>query len=169
MKNEDVKVKINKNVVIETLSREELKELSYRSDYFIPYELLNQNISFDIRKMNLSFYVNDKKITKSFHEFARTIYSNENEYHYIDTTYISPIKHADSTVHLTQIFDNPILYGEMLEIMKEFDEGIISINADKLSEYSSATVYTILRRRYEKSNLVNKFCNKCKERDLIVG
>lgn len=169
LKNEDVKVKINKNVVIETLSREELKELSYRSDYFIPYELLNQNISFDIRKMNLSFYVNDKKITKSFHEFARTIYSNENEYHYIDTTYISPIKHADSTVHLSQIFDNPILYGEMLEILKEFDEGIISINADKLSEYSSATVYSILSKYNDKAIPLNFYGDGMKKAILLIS
>ncbi len=168
-KNEEVKVKIKKHELIETLSQEELKELAFRSDVFIPFELLNQNISFDVRKMEVSFYVNDKIITKHFHEFSRTNFSNENECHYIDTTYISPIKHADSTMHLSQIFDNPMLYGEMLEILKEFDDGIISINADKLSEYSGATVYSILSKYHKKAIPLNYYGDGMKKAILLMS
>ena len=42
--------------------------------------------------------------------------------------YISPTRHASGEVFLGEVLNRPDLYEEMLAILKEFDENILSIN-----------------------------------------
>lgn len=44
--------------------------------------------------------------------------------------YVSPIRHAEGNFYLSQILAYPEMYEQMLQVLKEYDEDIISINYD---------------------------------------
>ena len=47
-----------------------------------------------------------------------------------NVVYISPVRHAEGSVFLNNVLEDPELYEEMIEILREYDEGIVSINYD---------------------------------------
>lgn len=42
--------------------------------------------------------------------------------------YVSPIRHAEGNLYLSQILAYPEMYEQMLQVLKEYDEDIISID-----------------------------------------
>lgn len=44
--------------------------------------------------------------------------------------YISSVRHAKGNVYLNKIWDYPDMYEQMLQVLKEYDEDIVSINYD---------------------------------------
>lgn len=76
----------------------------------------------------------------------------ENDIELANVVYISPTKHTENIVFLNRIFDNPDLYEEMLEVLREFDDGIISINVDNSnSKYRVGNVYKILSKNHTRA------------------
>lgn len=101
--------------------------------------------------MHLTFKINDQINETDFYEFSRTYFSNEASLSFIDTTYISPFKHTENSILLSKILNDPSLYEEMLDILKAFDKGILSLNMDTLSEHSHAKSFTILSKEHNRA------------------
>lgn len=47
--------------------------------------------------------------------------------------YISPIRHAEGLLYLNAVLEKPELYEQMLSVLKDYDEDIISINYDNVN------------------------------------
>lgn len=86
-----------------------------------------------MKKLKLMFYKNNELVNeKEIYEVSRRrIIKNKIENEFFTSIYISPFQHIEGTLYLNNIIDNPELYQEMIEILKEFDKDIISINASK--------------------------------------
>ncbi|HIS46951.1 MAG TPA: AAA family ATPase [Candidatus Scybalocola faecigallinarum] len=83
--------------------------------------------------------------------------------------YISPSRHAEGRVYLTDILKYPELYDEMLDILKEYDEGIISINYDNDSRYSGRGIYKILSRSCKEALPLNVYGDGMKKAILLMS
>ena len=78
--------------------------------------------------------------------------------------YVSPFQHIESTVYLNDILDNPILFQDMLEVLKEFDKDIISINAGKIG---NTVVYKVLSK--QKTIPLNVYGDGMKKAILLIS
>ncbi len=84
--------------------------------------------------------------------------------------YISPIRHADGDVFLSSVLNHPDMYQEMLSVLKEFDEEIISINYDSDSSHSSRKgVYKILSNSHDKALPLNVYGDGMKKAVLLMS
>lgn len=87
---------------------------------------------------------------------------------YRNIVYISPIRHAEGDIFLSQVLDNPELYEEMLIVLKEFDQNILSINYDR-KDSSGRGVYKILSKSLKKSLPLNMYGDGMKKAVLLMS
>lgn len=162
------KITMQKKEEIETFSYSEYKkliEIENGSTTYIDHE--NKLDTIDVDYMNLKISSNDEEIlNKNFYEFSRTRYIQKSKLHYIKTIYISPFQHVESTNYLNSIFNDPILYEELLEILKEFDKGIISINIER-KEHSS--FYNILSKEHHQAIPLDYYGDGMKKAILLMS
>lgn len=162
------KITMQKKEEIVTLSYSEYKELEKNekgSTIYVDHE--NKLDTIDIDYINFQISSNDKEIlNKNFYEFSRTSYNVKSKLHYIKTIYISPFQHVESTNYLNSIFNDPILYEELLEILKEFDKGIISINVER-KEHSS--IYNILSKEHHQAIPLDYYGDGMKKAILLMS
>ena len=89
--------------------------------------------------------------------------------------YISPTKHAENILYLDKILNNPQLYEEMLEVLKDFDSDIVSINAStKTSESVLNTIpnkvyYSILSKDNNRALPLNMYGDGMKKAILLMS
>lgn len=87
-----------------------------------------------------------------------------------DITYISPTRHVEGILYLNSVLDNPELYEQMLEILKEFDPGIISINVDNANERTRrGNVYKILSKEHDSALPLNVYGDGMKKAVLLMS
>lgn len=139
-------VTLNKEETIETLSKLEIDGLQKYTNI----NITNDEVR-DVRKMHLTFKINEQLSETDFYEFSRTRFSNDDSLNFINTTYISPFKHTENTLVLSKILNNPSMYEEMLDILKAFDKGILSLNMDTLSDYSHTKSVTVLSKEHNRA------------------
>ena len=97
-------------------------------------------------------------------------YDSKNERGMNRGVYISPIRHAEGGLFLNNVLDNPDLYEEMLDILKEYDDGIISINYDSKNERGmNRGVYKILSRSSQKALPLNVYGDGMKKAILLMS
>ena len=156
-------VDISKSESIETLNKNDIKELNFR------VHLSNEDEVIDVKKMKLNFDVDGLKEEKFFYDFSRSSYSNSQSSHFIETLYVSPFKHVENIVNLNKILNNPDLYEEMLEVLKEFDEGILSLNISTLSETSHSRVVTVLSKEHNQAIPLNFYGDGMKKAILLMS
>lgn len=68
-----------------------------------------------------------------------------------DTVFVTPFRHTLNDIYLTDVLNNVELYQEMLEILKEFDEEIIEINADTIGHSRFKKRYMILSKNHKEA------------------
>lgn len=83
--------------------------------------------------------------------------------------YISPARHTEGNVYLSEILKHPELYEEMLEILKDYDEEIISINYDNDSKYPNRGIYKILSKSYKEALPLNVYGDGMKKAILLMS
>lgn len=83
--------------------------------------------------------------------------------------YISPSSHTKGHVYLSEILKHPDLYEEMLEVLKDYDEDIISINYDNDSKYTNRGIYKILSRSYKEALPLNMYGDGMKKAILLMS
>lgn len=127
-----------------------------------------------LSKLDLKLYINENKKDEMVLYENQIQISNENQE--LDNelkrniVYISPIRHAEGGLFLNNVLDNPDLYEEMLDILKEYDDGIISINYDSKNERGmNRGVYKILSRSSQKALPLNVYGDGMKKAILLMS
>ncbi|MGM9977754.1 MAG: ATP/GTP-binding protein [Clostridium sp.] len=142
---------------------------SSENDYLIDDKDL---ITEEVSKLNLKFEI-DKNII-SEEELYNFQFRLKNKYKkdkkIIKTIYISPFEHSKARLFLTEVLNNAELYKEMLEILKEFDDGIISINADASEDkYSRQIEYKILSKNHKNAIPLSLYGDGMKKAILLMS
>ena len=83
--------------------------------------------------------------------------------------YISPFEHVNGTLFLNDILNNPQLYEEMLQILKEFDAGILSINYDDGGTARRGGFYKILSKENNKALPLTMYGDGMKKAILLMS
>ena len=132
------------------------------------------NSSIVLQKMNLRVMINDEQVSETYivEGQRRNIYRNgrlplrrdEN-----NIIYISPSRHTEGNIYLTDILKYPELYEEMLEILKDYDENIISINYDNDNKYPGRGIYKILSKSYKEALPLNVYGDGMKKAILLMS
>lgn len=123
----------------------------------------------DTTCMHLSTYMNDKKINHDEIFDFQTLISHfvNKKISFVRTEYVSPIEHAKGNMLLDGIIANPELYEELMHILREFDESIISVNA--INTGSASTEYVILSKKHEKALPLNSYGDGMKKALLLLS
>lgn len=157
------------------ISEEEITEEEYAEKMGVYYERgsREEQISEIVTKLSLSVYLNDSCILqKEIYDGQNTFrgYLNERDKKYTkNITYISPVRHAEGSLYLSQVLDNPDLYEEMLQVLKAYDEDILSINYDADSQNSSRGVYKVLSKAHKKALPLNVYGDGMKKAVLMMS
>lgn len=184
--NEKINFKITAEEQMIELSRYEMGKIDKFSLYYleedddyIDLEGINLNErrkekTEEVRKLKLKFLQNDEVINKAeLYEFQRRLRRDDkiNENTIIDNIiYVSPVDHANGRLYLSDIFDQPDLYEEMLKVLKVFDNEIISINSDKSNNrFNPSTVYKILSKKYNSAVPLTFFGDGIKKAVLLIS
>ena len=84
--------------------------------------------------------------------------------------YISPTRHAEGTLYLNAVLETPDLYEQMLAILKDYDEDIMSINYDNSEENGRRRgVYKILSKSHKKALPLNVYGDGMKKAVLLMS
>lgn len=108
---------------------------------------INHDMIFDFQTL-ISHFVNKKK------SFVRT-------------RYVSPVEHASEQMFLNDVISDPELYEDLLHILREFDDSIISVNA--INTTSSFSEYVILTKKHEKALPLNAYGDGMKKALLLLS
>ena len=123
-----------------------------------------QNKYIPNKNLELEFLENDSLANRDvIVEISRKLTTTDSKEE-IKTVYVSPFQHVESTVYLNDILDNSILFQDMLEVLKEFDKDIISINAGKIG---NTVVYKVLSK--QKTIPLNAYGDGMKKAILLIS
>ena len=150
--------------------RKEMRYSGFRGDTDNVMEVEVQNANIDILS-------DDKKCKYDINEFTRYSKIKEDTSSVIHSPiiYISPTKHAENLVYLDEILNNPKLYDDMLNVLKDFDPDIVSINASTIttdsgiSPLSGSVYYSILSRNKNKALPLNMYGDGMKKAVLLMS
>ncbi len=125
----------------------------------------------DTRCMHLEIWVNgEKKKSYQLYDFqTRTSMFVNKEKSFVRTVYISPNAHATGSLFLDDILSSSEFYEVMLDILKDFDENILSINAVQTNKNSSVPEYVVLTRDHKKAMPLNAYGDGMKKAILLLS
>lgn len=84
--------------------------------------------------------------------------------------YISPTRHADGMVYLNAMLENAELYEQLLTVLKQYDEDIVSINYDNSEgNMPGRGGYKILSKAHKKALPLNVYGDGMKKAVLIMS
>lgn len=84
--------------------------------------------------------------------------------------YISPTRHAEGELFLSQVLDRPDLYEEMINVLRDYDEDIMSINYDFHEHRNMGRgVYKILSKSHQKALPLNVYGDGMKKAVLLMS
>lgn len=128
------------------------------------------------QKILLNIKVNGEKMSENsvyegqfrFKSDLRNIDSNANQDKIV---YITPEKHTTGDVYLNAVLNNSDMYEQMLAVLKEYDEDIISINYDNSSVdgTTSRGIYKILTKSHKKALPLNVYGDGMKKAVLLMS
>lgn len=126
----------------------------------------NSEIKFEeVNKFKILFKINNEiKNEEEIYDFQRRIKSSD-ETILKKSIYVTPSQHLSSDLFFNAILNDPILYEEMLNILKLFDDGIISINSDNKNQKE----YTILSKNNKTSVPLSCYGDGIKKAILLLA
>lgn len=140
--------------------------LPYMNGFFLNADMVMEDDGrlHNVEKIELEFNLNGvKKNDFSLYNFQnRYLVEDEMNPQFANVIYISPTQHAESVLYLNDVLNEPILYEEMLNVLKEFDDGIISINMND-------NVYKILSKNNAKALPLNVYGDGMKKAVLLMS
>lgn len=129
-----------------------------------------------LSRLELEIQINNNVVnTKNIYEEQLSIpyvIDTEKNSYYHNVVYISPSRHTEGSVYLNSVLNDPELYEEMLEILRDYDEGIISINYDMANEMNPGSgrgVFKILSRSCKKALPLNVYGDGMKKALLLMS
>lgn len=155
---------------------EEILETEYMNKQGISYKRRNDddldNVM-NVKKMLIDIYVNDCKVSEdSIYEGQLRYIVNSKPMNTDDNNiiYISPARHTTGAMYLNAILDNSEMYEQMLAVLKEYDDDIISINYDNtVIAGSTKGVYKILTKSHKKALPLNVYGDGMKKAVLLMS
>ncbi len=91
------------------------------------------------------------------------------EVEFFKTVYVSPVDYAIGVLHFDDILLDSELYSEMITILKEFDEDIISVNSIKQDAAMDLTEYMILTKKHKNALPLNVYGDGMKKVLLMLS
>lgn len=164
----NVKIKAEKQE--EEILEKDLMEM--QGVYSVEEDSLRDNF-LNVSKLNLKAFLNGQEMMED--------YLYEGQMRYIpkdvklennleeDVVYISPIRHAEGEVYLSRILEYPEMYEQMLQVLKEYDEDIISINYDDNEKRIGKGTYKILSKSNKKALPLNVYGDGMKKAILLMS
>ena len=157
------------------IMEEDLTESEYRKIQGL--SLLNENewegLVHTVKKMEIHIVIYGEEISVgNIYEGQKVTGSNKKlllSKPKGNIVYISPSSHSEANVYLTDILKYPELYEEMLEILKDYDENIISINYDNDNKYPGRGIYKILSKSYKEALPLNVYGDGMKKAILLMS
>lgn len=132
-----------------------------------------EEFTHNVNKMEVEIMINDKAVSSGYvFEGQRRIEGGSQmslakpEHNVV---YISPSRHTGAEIYLTDILKYPELYEEMLEILRDYDKNIISINYDNDKRYSGRGIYKILSKSYKEALPLNVYGDGMKKAILLMS
>ena len=131
----------------------------------------NDNEILDTTCMHLYTYSNNQLINQdSIYDFQTLLSKSGNKKKaFIKTMYVSPVDHAQGTIFLDEIMSDPELYEELIHILKEFDDSILSVNAITNTATPFSTEYKILTKKHEKALPLSSYGDGMKKALLLLS
>lgn len=125
----------------------------------------------DTTCMHLSTYFNEELVNEeSIYDFQNVISGFVNRKKtFVRATYISPVDHAHGEMFLNKILSDPELYEELISILREFDDSIISVNAIHNDSAPHSIEYKILTKKHEKALSLNSYGDGMKKAILLLS
>ena len=167
-------VRLNAEITEEELTESEYEKIQGFSVASSKKGDLSDGFVHNVNKMELRLLINGELKAEGYiFEGQRRVEDNKKTIMLKpkrNVVYISPSRHTEADVYLTDILKYPNLYEEMLEILKDYDEDIISINYDNDDKYRpSRGVYKILSKSYKEALPLNVYGDGMKKAILLMS
>ena len=167
-------IRLNAEITEEELTESEYEKIQGFSMASSKTGDLSDEFVHNVNKMELRLSINDELKAEGYiFEGQRKIEDNKKTLMLKskrNIVYISPSRHTEADVYLTDILKYPDLYEGMLEILKDYDEDIISINYDNDEKYRpSRGVYKILSKSYKEALPFNVYGDGMKKAILLMS
>lgn len=161
--------------MLASISQEEIFESQFNKLQGLSYVSYEENHSdsiMSVSKLQMQISDNGQIAAKSaVYEgqirFVRNKLS-ENPSNEKKIIYISPTRHAEGSLYLNAVLETPDLYEQMLNVLKDYDEDIISINYDN-SNATGRGVYKILSKSHRKALPLNVYGDGMKKAVLLMS
>ncbi len=125
----------------------------------------------DTKCMHLEIWVDGvQKQTYPLYDFQTRISRLvEKDVSFVRTAYVSPSAHATGALSLNNILGDAEFYEIMLEMLKNFDEDILSINAVHANENSYTPEYMVLTKNHKRAMPLNVYGDGMKKALLLLS
>lgn len=158
---ENCNVEIAQEVDTATLTEDEIMKIDPRAGMrILDLDDTKKIREYPVKKMKLQFKKNHNIVSeRSIYDFQRM---NDRYEDYGDNleisniSYIYPEEHLLHDCFLGNVFEEPEMYQELLEILKSFDEDIISINAT-VDKITKNPVYKFLSAKHKTAIPLNMY------------
>lgn len=169
----------NERTKVELLAKDSETQITKKAYYYklgyatFPEEETDVEELMIVPETSLEIRVNDqRKDTMDICEGQRrmpSVQMNPEEKYSRSVIYIMPFAHTGARFFLNDILNNPELYQEMLEILKEFDPGIISINYDDGGSPRRGGHYKILSKENNRALPLDMYGDGMKKALLLMS
>lgn len=174
----------NEKTEVFLFAKEDKEEVTEETFNFVQgYRLINEEDAEErlhlLAKLDMQITINGKNVSEdSVYEGQRRFIKKqkirqseyaENMWGRKNIVYISPIRHAEGNLFLNEVLDNPDLYEEMLSVLKDYDEDIISINYDSNDNGNVRGIYKILSKSHKKALPLNVYGDGMKKAILLMS
>ncbi len=121
--------------------------------------------------MSLETYINGSLANEENIYDFQTVTSRfiNKEPRFVRSVYVSPVDYARGDLYLDEILSDSEMYNEMLTILKEFDNDIISVNAIKAKGTIATSEYMILTKNHKKALPLNVYGDGMKKALLLLS
>lgn len=141
-----------------------------RINGYMPTDGVAADFLVDVKCMGLDVFVNEKRQSYQVYNFQQMIDRNiDKDKYFVRTVYILPFDHVMEKFYLDEILQDSVLYGEMLEILKEFDEEILNINSVMASGIQVMPEYMILTKRHKKALPLSVYGDGMKKAVMLLS
>lgn len=125
----------------------------------------------DASCLTLNTFINEKHVNKyNIYDF-QTVISRfvRKEISFYRTVYVSPVDYAKGDLYLEEMLSNVELYTEMINVLQEFDNNIVHVNAIKAKDNSGATEYMVLSKNHKNALPLNVYGDGMKKSLLLLS
>ena len=173
----DVDMQVHKIELKAEISKEQVSEENiYKMNGFTRCHKKNNYEFIESQCMHLSIFHNGKIVNKDcIYDFQtmlkeKKLRKTDNHQMMISKIiYISPTSHVQGHLLLDKIISDSKLYDELLHILKEFDDSIISVNAIHNSATPYSTDYVILTRNHKEALPLASYGDGMKKAILLLS